>query len=113
MGYYMKIPKLTIAYSQTIYMGANRITNIGTPTQATDASTKAYVDSVKQALDIKDSCRVATEAAISGTYNNGTGGVGATLTYGSNGAISVDGVTLILNDREVGKNHVKYQKKTF
>jgi len=95
---------LTVAGSQTIDMGANRITNIGTPTQATDASTKAYVDSVKQALDIKDSCRVATEAAISGTYNNGTGGVGATLTYGSNGAISVDGVTLILNDRVLVKN---------
>jgi hypothetical protein len=95
---------LTVAGSQTIDMGANRITNIGTPTQATDASTKAYVDSVKQALDIKDSCRVATEAAISGTYDNGTGGVGATLTYGSNGAISVDGQALILNDRVLVKN---------
>ena len=95
---------LTVAGSQTIDMGANRITNIGTPTQATDASTKAYVDSVKQALDIKDSCRVATEAAISGTYNNGTSGVGATLTYGSNGAISVDGVTLIANNRVLVKD---------
>ena len=95
---------LTVAGSQTIDMGANRITNIGTPTQATDASTKAYVDSVKQALDIKDSCRVATEAAISGTYNNGTSGVGATLTYGSNGAISVDGVTLIANNRILVKD---------
>ena len=95
---------LTVAGSQTIDMGANRITNIGTPTQATDASTKAYVDSVKQALDIKDSCRVATEAAISGTYNNGTSGVGATLTYGSNGAISVDGVTLVANNRVLVKD---------
>ncbi len=94
----------TVAGSQTIDMGGNRITNIGTPTQATDASTKAYVDSVKQALDIKDSCRVATEAAISGTYNNGTSGVGATLTYGSNGAISVDGVTLIANNRVLVKD---------
>ncbi len=94
----------TVAGSQTIDLGGNRVTNIGTPTQATDASTKAYVDSVKQALDIKDSCRVATEAAISGTYNNGTSGVGATLTYGSNGAISVDGVTLIANNRVLVKD---------
>ena len=95
---------LTVAGSQTVDFGANRLANIGTPTQATDATTKAYVDSVKQALDIKESCRVATEAAISGTYNNGTGGVGATLTYGSNGAITVDGQALILNDRVLVKN---------
>ena len=71
---------LTVAGSQTVNMGGNRVTNIGTPTQTTDATTKAYVDSVKQALDIKDSVRVATAAAISGSYKNGSSGVAATLT---------------------------------
>lgn len=85
-------------------MGGNRVTNIGTPTSATDATTKAYVDSVKQALDIKDSVRVATTADLSATYNNGTSGVGATLTADANGAISVDGVSLTLNDRILVKN---------
>jgi len=95
---------ITVAGSQTVDMGGNRVTNIGTPTGANDATTKAYVDSVKQALDIKDSVRVATTADLSATYNNGTSGVGATLTADANGAISVDGVSLTLNDRILVKN---------
>ena len=45
--------------------------------------------------------RVATTAALaSNTYNNGTSGVGATLTATANGAIATqDGVTLAVNDR--------------
>jgi len=95
---------LTVAGSQTVDMGGNRVTNIGTPSQATDATTKAYVDSVKQALDIKDSVRVATTAALTATYNNGTGGVGATLTADANGAVSIDSVSLSSGDRVLVKN---------
>ena len=63
-----------------------RISNVATPTQATDAATKDYVDSVAQGLHVHDSCYVATTgtlATASGgtvTYNNGSSGVGATLT---------------------------------
>jgi len=95
---------LTVAGSQTVDMGGNRVTNIGTPSQATDATTKAYVDSVKQALDIKDSVRVATTAALTATYNNGTGGVGATLTADANGAVSIDSISLSSGDRVLVKN---------
>jgi len=95
---------LTVAGSQTVDMGGNRVTKIGTPSQATDATTKAYVDSVKQALDIKDSVRVATTAALTATYNNGTGGVGATLTADANGAVSIDSVSLSSGDRVLVKN---------
>ena len=101
----------TVAGSQTVDFGGNRLANIGTPTQATDATTKAYVDSVKQALDIKESVRVATEAAITGTYDNGTGGVGATLTYDSNGAITVDGQALLINNRVQKKSINRYTKR--
>ena len=93
----------TVAGSQTVDMGGNKVTNIGTPTQATDATTKAYVDSVKQALDIKDSVRVASQSNISATYNNGTSGVGATLTADSNGAVSIDSTALALNNRVLVK----------
>ena len=93
----------TVAGSQTVDMGGNKVTNIGTPTQSTDATTKAYVDSVKQALDIKDSVRVASQSNISATYNNGTSGVGATLTADSNGAISIDSTALALNNRVLVK----------
>ena len=95
---------LTIAGSQSVDMGGNRLLNVGTPTATTDAANKGYVDSVKQALDIKDSVRVASQSNISGTYNNGTSGVGATLTAGSNGAVSIDSVSLTSGDRVLVKS---------
>ena len=51
---------------------------------------KAYVDAVKQALDIKASVKVATTANLAFTYANGAG----TLTAGGVGAVSIDGVAL-------------------
>ena len=90
----------TVAGSQTVDMGSNRVTNVGTPTASTDATTKAYVDSVKQALDIKDSVKLGTTANLSATYNNGAG----TLTYDATGVQAVDGVNLALNDRVLVKN---------
>jgi len=94
---------ITVAGSQTVDMGGNKVTNIGTPTQSTDAVTKAYVDGVKQALDIKDSVRVGSQSNLSATYNNGTGGVGATLTADANGAVSIDSTSLVLNNRVLVK----------
>ena len=90
----------TVAGSQTVDMGANRVTNVGTPTASTDATTKAYVDSVKQALDIKDSVKLATTANLSVTYNNGAG----TLTFDATGVQAVDGVNLAANDRVLVKD---------
>lgn len=40
-----------------------------------------------------------TAALLSNTYNNGSSGIGATLTGNSNGAISVDGATPSVNDK--------------
>tara|TARA_B110000977_G_scaffold43186_1_gene58552 strand:+ start:2774 stop:4309 length:1536 start_codon:yes stop_codon:yes gene_type:complete len=90
----------TVAGSQTVDMGTNRVTNVGTPTASTDATTKAYVDSVKQALDIKDSVKYATVADLSATYNNGAG----TLTYDATGVKQADGTNLVLNDRVLVKD---------
>jgi hypothetical protein len=61
---------------------------------------KAYVDSVANGLDVKASVRVATTANLTGTYNNGNG----TITASSNGAISIDGVSLTTNDRVLVKD---------
>lgn len=72
---------------------------VAAPSADSDAVTKTYVDSLVSGLHWKDSARVKTTGAISGTYNNGSSGVGATLTNGSNGAISIDGVALVANDR--------------
>jgi len=93
----------TVAGSQTVDVGGNKILNVGTPTQTTDAANKGYVDSVKQALDIKDSVRVASQSNLSATYNNGTSGVGATLTADANGAVSIDSISLTSGDRVLVK----------
>jgi len=67
-------------------------------------TTKQYVDSVASGLDVKDSVRVATTGPLGVyTYNNGTSGVGATLTF-STAVTTVDGVTLADGDKILVKN---------
>jgi hypothetical protein len=68
---------------------------------------KAYVDSVSQGLDVKNSVVLATTGNIGNvTYNNGTAGVGATLTYDMPIFIlaQIDGVTPTIGDRILIKN---------
>ena len=72
--------------------------------QSQSLANKAYVDQVAQGLDTKPSCRLATTVNLASTYNNGTAGVGATLTASSNGALSVDGVTPSVADRILVKD---------
>ena len=72
--------------------------------QTQSLANKAYVDQVAQGLDTKPSCRVGTTADLSATYNNGTLGVGATLTANINGAISIDDIALSVNDRVLVKD---------
>ena len=77
--------------SGVVDVNNSRITNITDPTQAQDAATKGYVDAVKQALDIKDSVRVATTANI-------------TIADDLNVGDTIDGVTLADGDRVLVKN---------
>ena len=72
--------------------------------QTQSLANKAYVDQVAQGLDTKPSCRLATTADLSATYNNGTLGVGATLTATSGGALSIDSVTPNVADRILVKD---------
>jgi len=48
--------------------------------------------------------KVASAANLSATYNNGSAGVGATLTATANGALSIDGVALAQFDRVLAKD---------
>jgi hypothetical protein len=50
-------------------------------------ATIAYVDEVAQGLVTKPSARGITTTDINATYDNGTAGVGATLTHNTNGAV--------------------------
>lgn len=96
------------AFTNDQSMGGFKLTNLGTPSSATDAATKGYVDGVATGLDVKASVRAVTTAALSAyTYANGSSGVGATITKNTNGSInseSVDGVTLVTNDRLLVKD---------
>lgn len=85
---------------------SKRITNVATPTDANDAANKAYVDAVKTGLDVKDSVRLAsTGAELVATYDNGTSGVGATLTNaGTQAALQLDGITVVAGNRVLIKN---------
>lgn len=73
-----------------------RITGLVNPTNSQDAATKAYVDSVKQSLDIKDSAKVATTGAETYTI------VGGAVTV-INGT-TIDGVAIAIGDRILVKN---------
>lgn len=77
--------------SGTVNVNNSRITNVTDPTDAQDAATKAYVDAVKQSLDIKDSVRVATTANI-------------TISTDLNVGDTIDGVTLADGDRVLVKD---------
>ena len=92
-------------FSGDIAMGANSITGVADPSNAQDAATKAYVDATAQGLYIHEPVVVATTAELNATYNNGTAGVGATLTNaGTQAAIAIDGITLTANERVLVKD---------
>jgi len=75
------------------------------PTSANDIVNKAYVDAIAAGLTFHTACNLATTTALpTVTYNNGSSGVGATLTASANGALSVDSVTPSGNDRILVKN---------
>jgi hypothetical protein len=71
------------------------------PTNSTDLVNKLYVDNlVASGIHFHTPVRVESPANLTATYNNGTSGVGATLTNaGAQAALVIDGVTLSLNDR--------------
>lgn len=85
-------------------MTGNLILN-GDPTLPLQAATKEYVDSLAAGLSPRTSCRVATTGALTVIYNNGAAGVGATLTNnGAQAALSIDSVSLSVNDRVLVKD---------
>ena len=75
------------------------------PVSGTDIVNKAYADSIASGINFHQSVRLATAAALPAyTYNNGTSGVGATITANANAALSVDGVAVAVGNRILVKN---------
>lgn len=84
---------------------ANAVLTAGTvaatPTSNTDIANKQYVDNlVVAAIHYHTPVRVESPVNLTATYNNGSSGVGATLTNsGAQAALVVDGITVNVNDR--------------
>jgi hypothetical protein len=88
-----KLPLAGGTMSGAIDMGSNKITGLGAPIASTDAATKQYVDEVAEGLRAKPAVRAATTTNLSAIYDNGTLGVGATLTADTNRVFTtLDGV---------------------
>jgi len=109
VGDTLTINAQTISLNPTGNVGMNSryITGLADPVQDQDAATKYYVDSVAQGLDPKASVVLGTTANLAPyTYNNGTSGVGATITLTSTGNLTLDGSIVTVNSRVLIKNEV-------
>ena len=96
---------LTLQPTGNISVSSKRITDLTDPIGDQDAATKIYVDQVAQGLSPKASVVTASYAALPAyTYNNGTAGVGATITANANGALTLDGVQPTVGSRVLIKN---------
>ena len=98
--------------TQAVYLDANdkiagnqtfsgTVTLNADPASGLQAATKQYVDTIAAAgLHYHDPVRVEKEGNLVVTYDNGTAGVGATLTNAdTQAALVIDGVTLSVADR--------------
>jgi hypothetical protein len=75
------------------------------PTNGTDIVNKNYADSIATGINFHQACRLATTTALAAyTYDNGSSGVGATITANANGALSIDSVTPAVGNRVLVKN---------
>jgi hypothetical protein len=74
------------------------------PTVNLGLATKQYVDNVIANTNYHAPVKAATNTNFAATYNNGTSGVGATLTSSTTGVFTFDGVTVALADRILVKS---------
>jgi hypothetical protein len=76
------------------------LTLSGAPTSDLHAATKQYVDGLAAGINFHQPVVAATSGNLAGTYNNGTNGVGATITAASNGSIgTIDGASVSVGNR--------------
>ena len=77
------------------------------PVNNTDIVNKQYADAIASGIHFHEAVSLATTTALpANTYNNGTSGVGATLTATANGALSVDSTLTVVTERILVKNEV-------
>ena len=98
-------PVLNGSLSGTAFLNENDFGSNSSTAAASQASIKVYVDDVASGLTLQSAAHVATTAALTVTYDNGSSGVGATLTNaGTQAALSLDGQTLVAAERVLVKD---------
>jgi hypothetical protein len=82
-------------------VGLTSVTVTQDPVSNFQLATKQYVDTlVSSGIHFHTPVRVESPINLNATYNNGTAGVGATLTNaGTQATLVIDGVTVAVNDR--------------
>jgi hypothetical protein len=92
---------ISLGATSTTLAGLTSVTLTQDPTLALQAATKQYVDTqVSAGIHFHEPVRVESPTNLNATYNNGTAGVGATLTNaGTQAALVLDGVTVSVADR--------------
>lgn len=79
-----------------VLSGTKTITVAKTPSNANDVVNKSYVDNVATGINAHDAVSYASTANISGTYDNGTSGVTATII--GTGTLTIDGYSVQNSD---------------
>lgn len=87
----------------------DELTRSQAPVSPDDVVNKAYADSIASGFTFINPVNAASTGNFNSTYNNGSSGVGATLTATSNGAFSLDGQAGVLNNSYL----IKDQTNTF
>jgi len=99
---------IDLGASTSTLSGLTTVTVTQDPTASLQLSTKQYVDNQVATVSnttFHTASAAATTANLTATYNNGTAGVGATLTNsGAQAAFAVDGYTASLSDRILVKD---------
>ena len=103
---------ISVQNASSVSITGGTITGLATPSSASDAANKAYVDASTSGLKLKSPVAAATTGTtLTATYVAGSAGadggtgVGATLTNsGAQAAFSIDGYAASLNDRILVKD---------
>jgi hypothetical protein len=92
---------IKLGEAETVLVGLESVEVTQDPTTALQVATKQYVDNlVASGIHFHEPVRVESPINLNATYNNGTSGVGATLTNaGTQVALVIDGITLSVADR--------------